>query len=184
MSARCHMRKEHEPIRPPEGRAQILTLLIAEHSSKLRRQAEKHAQRPDDTEEAIQRACLLFLERYDDRYHPLAWLQTTIKREAWAIRRRSSRRRERGFEDFHRPDGSPIDLSAQFPDDSTPVPDRLVEREELYRRSSLLAQLKPDERDALLLFAYGYSYREIADLRNWTYTKVNRCISEGRAALR
>jgi DNA-directed RNA polymerase specialized sigma24 family protein len=32
--------------------------------------------------------------------------------------------------------------------------------------------------------ALGYSYREIAERQGWTYTKVNRCVAEGRAALR
>jgi DNA-directed RNA polymerase specialized sigma24 family protein len=29
----------------------------------------------------------------------------------------------------------------------------------------------------------GFSYKEIAARRGWTYTKTNRCITEGRAAL-
>jgi hypothetical protein len=29
----------------------------------------------------------------------------------------------------------------------------------------------------------GYSYREICQLTDWTYTKVNRCLTEGRRAL-
>jgi len=32
-----------------------------------------------------------------------------------------------------------------------------------------------------LLFALGYFYREIAARQGWTNTKVNRCLSEGRA---
>ena len=44
--------------------------------------------------------------------------------------------------------------------------------------------LKPDQRTALILLGLGCSYAEIGALRGWTYTKVNRCISEGRAALR
>jgi hypothetical protein len=43
-----------------------------------------------------------------------------------------------------------------------------------------MARLKPDERTALLLKAEGYSYREISERQGWTYTKVNRAISEGR----
>ena len=49
---------------------------------------------------------------------------------------------------------------------------------------SRLAKLKPQERQALGLFALGYSYGEICDLTGWTHTKVNRCLAEGRAALR
>jgi hypothetical protein len=56
-----------------------------------------------------------------------------------------------------------------------------IEREERNARSlEALAQLKPDERTALLLKAEGYSYREIGQRQGWTYTKVNRAITEGR----
>ena len=47
-----------------------------------------------------------------------------------------------------------------------------------------LAALKPQERRAIVLQAQGYSYAEICTLCGWTYTKVNRCLAEGRAQLR
>jgi len=45
-------------------------------------------------------------------------------------------------------------------------------------------ELKRDERRALSLLAFGYSYREICEQTGWSYTKVNRCLAEGRATLR
>ncbi len=42
----------------------------------------------------------------------------------------------------------------------------------------------PAERRALVLIAAGYSYKEIAEMNQWTLTKVNRCAAEGRAAFR
>jgi hypothetical protein len=45
-----------------------------------------------------------------------------------------------------------------------------------------LARLKPQEVRCLLLRAEGYSYREICAETGWTYTKVNRCLTEGRRA--
>jgi RNA polymerase sigma factor (sigma-70 family) len=47
-----------------------------------------------------------------------------------------------------------------------------------------LEALRPDERRALLCRMLGLSYAEIARQHGWTYTKVNRAVSEGRAALR
>ena len=41
-----------------------------------------------------------------------------------------------------------------------------------------LAQLKPDERTALTLKAAGFSYAEIGERRDWTYSKVNRSLAE------
>ena len=47
-----------------------------------------------------------------------------------------------------------------------------------------LRALKPDEARALTPRMLGFSYREIADTFGWSYTKTNRCVTEGRAALR
>ena len=47
-----------------------------------------------------------------------------------------------------------------------------------------LRALKPDEARALAARMLGFSYREIADTFGWSYTKTNRCVTEGRAALR
>jgi DNA-directed RNA polymerase specialized sigma24 family protein len=35
-----------------------------------------------------------------------------------------------------------------------------------------------------VLQAEGYSYAEIQAITGWSYTKVNRCLAEGRARLR
>ena len=60
------------------------------------------------------------------------------------------------------------------------------ERSERYERlrqgAEALGRLKPQEVRALLLKAEGYSYREICAITGWTYTKVNRCLTEGRRA--
>jgi DNA-directed RNA polymerase specialized sigma24 family protein len=71
-------------------------------------------------------------------------------------------------------------MSAGDPDVEEAVEraERLLEARDRYRR------LKPEERTALALFGLGYSYKEIADMRGWSYTKVSRCIREGRAKLR
>jgi DNA-directed RNA polymerase specialized sigma24 family protein len=66
-----------------------------------------------------------------------------------------------------------------------PGPHELAElRELLASAAQALGELKPQERRALLLQAQGYSYAEIRGLTGWTHTKVNRCLSEGRARLR
>ena len=47
-----------------------------------------------------------------------------------------------------------------------------------------LRAVKPDEARALMARALGWRYAEIADAFGWSYTKSNRCLAEGRAALR
>src|SRR3712207_9380790 len=48
------------------------------------------------------------------------------------------------------------------------------------RAAEALRRLKPQEVTALVLKAQGLSYDEIAQREGWTYTKVNRCLTEGR----
>jgi hypothetical protein len=54
--------------------------------------------------------------------------------------------------------------------------------ERLRHGAEAIRRLKPQELRALLLRAEGYSYREICEITGWTYTKVNRCLTEGRRA--
>ena len=59
--------------------------------------------------------------------------------------------------------------------------ERVAERDVARRR---LGALAPDQRTGPGLLGAGFSYREIGRLCGWTYTKVNRCVTEGRAGLR
>ena len=59
--------------------------------------------------------------------------------------------------------------------------ERIDERRRAERE---LPRLKPQERRALGLLAAGHSYKEICAITGWTYTKVNRCVTEGRRRLR
>ena len=74
--------------------AQLLSDLLQRKEHLLRRQATRHADGPDDIDDALQSAYALFLERFRGDCEPLAWLYTTVKREAWALRRRGWRQRE------------------------------------------------------------------------------------------
>ncbi len=78
-------------------------------------------------------------------------------------------------------------LSSEVPDSASGAPcpaERAERRERALARARVLQRLKPDERRALVLRAEGYSYAEICEMNGWTYTKVNRCLAEGRARLR
>jgi DNA-directed RNA polymerase specialized sigma24 family protein len=105
-----------------------------------------------------------------------------LKRECWRRARRTWReceQREADRDPLARYEEGEAILEA------VPAPgvaaDELVVRHESARRR--LSPLKADQRTALSLQAAGYSYEEIAALKGWTYTKVSRCIREGRAAL-
>ena len=50
------------------------------------------------------------------------------------------------------------------------------------RAAEALQGLKPQEVRALWLRMEGRTYKQIAEELDWTYTKVNRCVTEGRRA--
>lgn len=168
------------------GRAALLDRMLARHGARLRRQARYHSSCSTDAEDALQDACVQFLRSYNgpaDLLAALPWLLLAVKHSAWKLGARRRRCEALvALSPTDAPDGERPALTAL---DERPGPAERTERSEhLAERRSALAQLKPDERTALLLFALGFSYREIAARQGWTYTKVNRCLSEGRAALR
>ena len=168
-----------------EGRqrevAELAAELYRERRGYLLTIACRHATSRADAEEAMQEAFAAFVRAYDPGRGapPLAWLTLTMKRECWRKRRdahldrRAGQEAERGGEDFGF-------VMESLPSRSADLEERIAERDEARRR---LADLKPDQRTGLGLLGAGFSYREISRLRRWTYTKVNRCITEGRAAL-
>jgi RNA polymerase sigma factor (sigma-70 family) len=138
-----------------------------------------------DAEEALQDAFILFIDHFDPSGEapPLAWLTLTLKRRCWAIRQ-SQMQKPNGEIAPQRRSGH-VGGVVEDPADHGPLPEEIAEVDEAVGALRAgLGELKPDERRALALFALGYSYQEIAENCKWTYTKVNRCIREGRAALR
>ncbi len=125
---------------------------------------------------------ILFIEHFDPATEapPLAWLTLTLKRRCWAL----YRLQRRGWQQRSERDGERC-ADEEMLGGPTRHPDDLLDlAEEVVATRSHLAALKRDERRALSLLALGYSYREICELTGWTYTKVNRCIAEGRTKLR
>jgi RNA polymerase sigma factor (sigma-70 family) len=160
----------------------LATELFADRHDYLLAIARKNAHTEADAEEALQEAFASFLAKFDPACGapPLAWLTLTLKRQCWRQRRQAHLDRRCGQEAESGGEGlgSFLEcLGAREPDPAERVP----ERDDARRR---LSALKPDERTALGLFAAGFSYVEVGELQGWTYTKVNRCIAEGRAALR
>ncbi len=158
---------------------ELATELYREQRSRLLSIAKSNSATDADAEEALQEAFLSFISKFnpDGPAPAIAWLTLTLKRACWTRTRRQ-------WASIHAGDNGQVEVGEMdvppSPADSLPserVEDRLDARERM-------AQLKPDERKALVLLSLGYSYAEIGEANGWTYTKVNRCISEGRAALR
>jgi DNA-directed RNA polymerase specialized sigma24 family protein len=107
-------------------------------------------------------------------------MHTVTKHEAMGVRR--ARERLLGHRTRAGLDGAAPDLLDSLPSDRLQPPERAERSERVARSMEALAALKPQERTALLLKAQGYSYAEIMRRCGWTYTKVNRCMAEGRKA--
>jgi RNA polymerase sigma factor (sigma-70 family) len=153
--------------------ARAAVSILDGHQVSLRRTARRVSLCPDDADEALGRATLILLTKAPP--HPprrlAGWMHVVTRREALAVRRERERLLGAEIGEAH-PSGAP-----------SPA-ERAERRERSCERMRSLSRLKPDERRALVLKGHGYSYREICEITGWTYTKVNRCLAEGRARLR
>jgi RNA polymerase sigma factor (sigma-70 family) len=159
----------------PDGQA--LALLAAAEAA-FRRTARRYSLCLDDAEDAFQRAVEILLTKAPDRAPSelAAWMQVVTRREALAVRRSRER--------LLAASGSEEDPVGCLACERPGPADRAELRERVTAAARALGGLKPDERLAIVLQAHGYSYAEIGELCGWTYTKVNRCLAEGRARLR
>ncbi|MBS1871362.1 MAG: sigma-70 family RNA polymerase sigma factor [Actinobacteria bacterium] len=158
-----------------EESAEDATLrLVLEHAAELLRFARRFTYSADDAHDAYQRAVEILVRRMrvDPPDQPLPFLRTVLRHEALAVR---AERDQVG--------STEVDFD-RHEDRAIPDPaERAVRRERLRHTAEALQRLKPQEATALVLRAEGLSYQEIAARMGWTYTKTNRCVTEGRRAL-
>jgi RNA polymerase sigma factor (sigma-70 family) len=151
--------------------ARVLAV-IRDHAPSLLRLARRHSLCADDAQDAYQRALEIFLRRVDT-VEPAtagAWLRTVVKHEAMAVRRA----RQQVVA------GEEIDFDATFAADVPDGEERALSFDRVTRAAEALQRCKEHEVGALMLKAEGHSYHEISAITGWSYTKVNRCITEGR----
>ena len=159
--------------RPDRSAAEDLILrTIAAHADSLLRTARRHSICVDDAQDAYQRGLEIFMLHADrlDSGRAGAWLHTVVKREAKALRR--SRQKLLGSEE--------IDLDSQEARRLPTPEEQLLSFDMISRSAEALQRLKPQELRALWLKAQGHSYNDIGAITGWSYTKVNRCLAEGR----
>ncbi len=149
------------------------------HDAVFRRTARRYSICADDAEDAYQRSLVILLTKAP----PLGgdslvrWMQTVTKREALAVRRQ----RERLLSGHGPPgDGEDRDPLDEIASELAGPSERAASRERVARSGEALRALKPQELRALTLKAQGYSYEEIGEITGWSYTKINRCMAEGR----
>jgi RNA polymerase sigma factor (sigma-70 family) len=158
--------------RSPEQAERLVLDLIAAHADSLLRTARRYSLCADDAQDAYQRGLEILMRHAArlDAERAGGWLHTVVKHEALAINR--SRSRSVG--------GDEVDFDAIEIRTAPSPEDRVLGFEQVARSAEALQRLKPQEVRALWLKAMGNSYQEICDATGWSYTKVNRCIAEGR----
>jgi RNA polymerase sigma factor (sigma-70 family) len=161
--------------RPARGEIDEAALeLLARHGTQILATARRYAATPEDAEDAYQRGIEILLTKAPSTRGEelIPWLKTVVKHEAFALRRQRDRH-------------SPVTDDGELRDRPAPaaVTHEQAERlERLRQGAEALGHLKPHEMRALLLKAEGFSYREICSMTGWSYTKVNRLLTEGRRA--
>ena len=151
---------------------QRVAAVMASHGRLLLHVAHQWSLCHDDALDAYQRGLEIFFKRADtvEPATEVAWLKVVVKHEAMAIRR--SRQDSVA-------DAEP-DLDSHIPAGQRSVDEQIESGERVDRSAEALRSLKPDEAKALLLKAEGLSYVEIGERCGWSYTKVNRALTEGR----
>jgi RNA polymerase sigma factor (sigma-70 family) len=154
-------------------RAEELVLeLVGSQADSLLRVARRYSLCADDAYDAYQRG-LEILMRHAARLDPdraANWLHTVVKHEALAINR--SRRQLLGSTD--------LDFDTIEARTTASPEERVLATDRVARSAEALHGLKPQELRALWLKALGHSYEQICEMTGWSYTKVNRCLAEGR----
>ena len=147
--------------------------MVARHGAAALRVANQFSLCHDDALDAYQRAFEIYLRKLDtvDPATEDAWLRVVVKHEAMAIRNAR----------LESVDRDEVDLDTSVSAGLREVDDAVAGGERVERSVEALRALKPDEARALLLKAEGLSYQEIGRHFGWSYTKVNRSITEGRA---
>ncbi|HEV2075467.1 MAG TPA: sigma-70 family RNA polymerase sigma factor, partial [Thermoleophilaceae bacterium] len=144
---------------------------VERHGDALLATARRYTATPEDAEDAYQRGLEILLAKSPSvpEEELLPWMRTVVKHEAFAIWRGRTRTVPAS------------DEALEQAGSAEPAPDeQLLHYERLRVGAEAIGRLKPQEVRCLLLRAEGLSYQEICEETGWTYTKVNRCITEGR----
>ncbi len=164
--------RERAVLRGPEAAQALVLDVLREHADSLLRVARRHSLCSDDAQDAYQRSLEIFLRhaatlRADDAYK---WVHTVVKHEAMRLREQRTRHVT----------ADEVDLDGHVASRLPTADERVASFDLMTRSAEALQRLKPQELRALWLRAQGHSYHEIAEITQWTPTKVNRCLTEGR----
>jgi RNA polymerase sigma factor (sigma-70 family) len=153
--------------------AQELVLrIVSTQAESLLRTAYRNSLCDDDAHDAYQRSMEIFLRRARtlDPRSAHKWIHVVVKREAQELRRVRS-----GSVSYEA-----IDFDLHVASEVSTPEERFLAKDRAKRAAEALRRLKPQERRAMGLKAFGHSYAEIAQATGFSRTKVNRALTEGR----
>jgi RNA polymerase sigma factor (sigma-70 family) len=135
---------------------------------------------PTIADDACSFAWAQFLRHQPDRHgHWRGWLITTAVREAWALHRA-----EAGHVSLARTnDAGEVESFWDLPDQADPR-DQVAIRMRLREALQALARVPERRRAMKVLQVMGFKYKEIAEMRGLSYTRVNRLLDEANRYLR
>lgn len=160
--------------RGADGAEAIKLAMLERFSRQMLATARRYSDTLDDADDAYQRAAEILLTRgpASTGDEMCRWLRTTVKHEAIAIRRQRERMVLLGD----------AELVPEPPAGQPDTHERAERLERLRLGAQALGRLKPQEVRCLVLKAQGYTYKEICERTGYSYTKVDRCLKEGRSA--
>ena len=170
---------DHAPPEPDararltHDQAQELVLrIVSTQAESLLRTAYRNSLCDDDAHDAYQRSMEIFLRRVRtlDPRSAHKWIHVVVKHEAQELRRVRS-----GSVPYEA-----IDFDLHVASDVSTPEERVLAKDRARRAAEALRRLKPQERRAMGLKAFGHSYEEISKATGYSGTKVNRCLTEGR----
>jgi RNA polymerase sigma factor (sigma-70 family) len=160
-------------VRLTHDQAQELVLrIVSTQAESLLRTAYRNSLCDDDAHDAYQRSMEIFLRRVRtlDPRSAHKWIHVVVKREAQELRRVRS-----GSVPYEA-----VDFDLHVASEVSTPEERALAKDRARRAVEALRRLKPQERRAMGLKAFGHSYEEISKATGYSGTKVNRCLTEGR----
>jgi RNA polymerase sigma factor (sigma-70 family) len=168
--------------RPPREDVEPVALeLIRRYGPDIMATARRYSANREDAEDAYQRGLEILLTKAPSTSADVLvpWLKTVVKHEAYSLHRQRERAGQATAPELLA--GAASSAGAGSAAGSAGSPHDHAERlERLQIGAEALGRLKPAEIRCMLLLAEGHSYKQICELTGFSYTKVNRCLTEGR----
>ena len=161
--------------KPRPGRSEVEPAaleLISRYGGQIMGTARRYSATPEDAEDAYQRGLEILLTKAPMHRRAGPASVAEDRGQARGVRPAQATRAARRA---HRPEQ--LEPAAGH---GSGTDEQFERMQRLQLGAEAMRRLKPQEVRCLLLLAEGYSYKQIQDITGWTYTKVNRCLSEGR----